>query len=478
MSLSQFIITFTTYYTNSVTTNISVYPTYSSSNIEYILTECEDLISYIENNSINNSNRTILTSKLNNLKTNISSSSLNSDIKTASSSITVTDVPTLLNNLNVVKESIQNVVDNELYEKVLPNEDTENTPNSSITIAKQNKNTYTGEVIDPESLTTQITNLKEEMKNSNTSLNSLINTLKTSISNMSTNLQTNSSTTNKSAITVVNNILGKQKSTTKTNRQNNVFSNLVNSILFDPANTVRLNRGTRRRTTASTTTTTATTTTTGIIPQLTELNTEMSNIPKPTTTSTTTTKTVSTTDYYIISTSLKNNSLCINYSYFEANNTSSTRNIVFYLSPKSLIYISMIAYKASKNLTETEKQQLCEKSGLDSSNTSQENLWCAYLICIFSFLSMCVSSQLYDTELPTPTSLSELNSYNYMLNPNYIDKVGNYSINLQTLGKRTDVSSLMKVGIPGKWSQMMYPNEIDGTSEYQSSVLLSTLSNI
>ena len=476
MSLSQFIITFTTYYTTSVTTTISVFPTYSSNNIESILTECEELISYIENNGISNSNRTTLTSKLNSLKTNINSSTLSNDIKNASSSITVSDVPTLVNNLNVVKESIQNVVDNDLYDKVLPNEDTENTPNSSITIAKQNKNTYTGEVIDPESLTTQITNLKEEMKKSNTSLTALINTLKTSISSMSTNLQTNSSTTNKSAITVVNNILGKQK-VTKTNRQNNVFSNLVNSILFDPANTVRLNRSTRRRTTGVTTTTTSTTTT-GIIPQLSELNTEMSNIPKPTTTSSTTTKTVSTTDYYIISTSLKNNSLCINYSYFEAGSSTSSKNIVFYLSPKSLIYISMLAYKASKKLTETEKQQLCEKSGLDPTNTSQENLWCAYLICIFSFLSMCVSSQLYDTDKPTPTSLSELNSYNYMLDSNYLDKVGNYSINLQTLGKRSDVSSLMKVGIPGKWSQMMFPDEIDGTTEYQSSVLVSTLSNI
>lgn len=187
-----------------------------------------------------------------------------------------------------------------------------------------------------------------------------------------------------------------------------------------------------------------------------------------------TTTVVEATDFYEVSTSVQNGFLIVTYAYYSANSTSSSFACTFSLSPQSVISLSGNAYKNVLTLPGAEKTKLCTAAGINTSSPSNSDMWASYLIWMFSYLSLGVSSQL---------GLNNVNSFpgvttgsvNYMLNNGYLEAVGNFGVTLETTTMDSDIAGLVSVAIPNLWPTLMYSIgtvALSGSqSKYQANVI-------
>lgn len=482
-SLSSFIISFTTYYNNGVTTTVSTYPTAPDMSSSDISANISNLINTLETQGITLKNNSSVKRSTNSISTELQSGNYSSDIETMAAELpnSTSSASQLIDLLKQLKEKIDSSTSTETSVE----DDTEDTKNASISSVQTNSQKFTSSVpiTSPTSKDEELSSLTSSVDTTNKSLNKLLNTLKSSVSSMNTSLQNSTkNSSSRSASSTLSSILGSSTTTTSSTvsrRNDNFFNNLVNNLLFQPTTQTR-NRNRRNKNLPPTKP--STNNTSGLLSQISKLSTDLNTIPNASVNTSTTTTTTNTSDFYSISTQVKDNSLSVMYSYFQANSNTSSHNITFYLSQKSLMWLSMNAYEAAKNLSVSEKSNLCMKSGLNGSDTSDNALWAAYLICILSFLSRCVSSQLYSEDPIAPSSISGLSSYNYMLGRQYLESVGNFGLNLQQYGKDSDESSFIELAVPGKWSDLMYSKSVSvtkpGTAHYESNSILSILNNL
>lgn len=483
-NLSSFVITFNTYYNNGVTTSISTQPEPLESSSSEVSMNITNLINTLESQGITLRNNSSIKKSTNSISTELQSGDYSTEIESIASELP--NSTSSASQLTELLKQLKELIDNSTTTETSVEEDIDDTKNSSISSVQPSTQKYTSSVPISSSSTKdeEISSLTESLDSTNKSVSKLLNTLKGSVSTMNTSLQ-KSATSSRSASSTLTSILGTNPSSTTTTttstRRDNFFNNLVQSLLYQPTSQVtNRNRRSRGNTSRTTTTTSSTSTnTSGLLSQINKLSTDLNAIPQPTVNSPTTNSDSNTSDYYRISTQISNNTLAVMYSYFPANSANSSKNITFYLSPKSLLSLSKVSHNAVKNLSVTDKSKLTMKSGLNGSDTSDSALWSSYLICILSFLSRCVASQLYNEDPIAPSTISGLSSYNYMLSRNYLESVGNFGLNLQQHGKSADEASFIVLATPGKWSDLMYANKIDipkpGTALYESNSILSVI---
>lgn len=483
-NLSSFVITFNTYYNNGVTTSISTQPVPLDSSSSEVSMNITTLINTLESQGITLRNNSSIKKSTNSIATELQSGDYSSDIESVAAELpnSTSSASQLTDLLKQLKEMLNNTTMTETSVE----EDTDDTKNSSISSVQSSTQKYTSTVpiTSSSSKDEEISSLTESLDTTNKSLSKLLTTLKGSVSTMNTSLQKSASdSSSKSASSALSSILGTNPSTTTTTttskRRDNFFNNLVQSLLYQPTSQVTSRNRRSRGNTSCPTSTSTTKNTSGLLSQINKLSTDLNSIPQPTVNSPVTNTDSNTSDYYRISTQVSNNTLAVMYSYFPANSTTSSKNITFYLSPKSLISLSNVSHNAAKNLSVTDKSKLTMKSGLGSTDTSDSALWSSYLVCILSFLSRCVASQLYNESPIAPSTISGLSSYNYMLSRNYLESVGNFGLNLQQYGKDADEASFILLATPGKWSDLMYANKMDipkpGTALYESNSILSII---
>lgn len=186
-------------------------------------------------------------------------------------------------------------------------------------------------------------------------------------------------------------------------------------------------------------------------------------IPVPTLTSSTTV-TSQPTNYYEVSTSVSNGYINVLYSYYLANTTTSAYAFTFSLSPKSLISLSYSGYSKAISLSSTAKTNIIDHSCY-SGSTDNTGIWTSYLIWLYSYLSIGVASQ-FGLNGINPFPEEEQGSVNYMLDFDYMQKVGNFSLTLQKSTLSSDSADMLDIGIPYIWPRLMY--SFDNLKKYGS----------
>lgn len=484
--MSSFVINFSTYFDASAKTIINSYnggtPLLNSNIIIKQIERIQAII--LRTGSINSKNlgtiRTIIASIIAEIEAQQYSTDvtdISSTLESSLSSITV--FSSKLENLkNAIESQLQTTV-------ILPNDDSDDSESSSISSTQQKRQTYTttSQITSGINLEEEISTISENNSEMITALSTLVTSLKTSVSdfNKTFGIIRGRFTSLTSVTSTFNRLMGTSSQSVAVTpiagvNRNNFFNNIVSSFINTGPFVPRASR-TRRNATPVVSTSTVTNVV-SIPTNITTLNASISGIKVPAvTTTTTTTTTTYQSSYQTISTKIKDGTLNVNYTYFPSDSTTSTKSFSFYLTPKSLVTLSIIAYQSGIELDSTKKTELVENAGL-TSDTSDESIWKAYLITILTFLSQAISTQIYPSDYVAP-SISSKNSYNYMLNYEYLETVGNFGMNIIKNKYPTDVAALIGVGIPNIWPDLMHkfnPNaKKPGTALFQSSAIMSVV---
>lgn len=436
------------------------------------------LIGYLKTEGINLNNFSLVNSSLttiiNNINTNLPSSSTLSEQITATQASS-SDSTSLINNLQLLLTYINtNTSTNPSF--ISPEEDTQTaSPPTYIYSLRNKKPQTTTSVTKFQSLGSKVSGMQTNANLTSSSLNTFITKVKNAVNEI-TNPNSTTSTTNPLITTTSNG-----RVTANPNFFGNLFSSFINNRPTNMSNQSRINNRRRNnRLNNSNTTQTVTsvstqqsTVTRGAIHDL-----HIFNILAPTTDPTATASTVNAVaDSYEVSTSQNGNVLMVTFSYFTAGSTTSTFACSYNLTMASLVSIANSAYNASLNLTSAEKQSICQKAGYSTSSTpSSLDLWISILICILSYLSFGVASQL-GAVITIPYSGTTTGSANYMLNQNYINNVSNISLPIYLSTKDSSTKALLSTGILGKLSDSMYYDSSDSKSSTNSYGSAQTIAN-
>jgi hypothetical protein len=433
----------------------------SGSSSDNINKAIEDLKSFLSTSGINLKNLPLVKSEVQSISGTINNSlSYSSDSKELASQLesNISSSTSLQQILTQLQTSISttSTIDSEV---VTPETDTASAPPAYISSIQTKKyNTPQTNVTSTSTIGSKVKGLSDTNTTLNTNMTTMLNKVKGAFNNLLTskgNKTTHSSTTN--ADTVLSGILGEQSSLGKSGTvQNNVFNNIVKSFVGD--GTTRQRGGGRKPISRKPTITANETTTTNTS---TKPNAELNAYQIPKATIDDANPTITTTsDYYQVTATESNGKLMVTYGYFTGSASQSTKSFTFYLNPVSLIYLSTNAYNKVSKAKSQMRTNICKSVGYTpvSGTATNQELWCCYLIWMLSYLSFGVSSQLYTSSsyVSFPTSIDGNNAFNYMLEYEYMEQVGNFGMTCQMYNMNSEQKSFVKVGIPGNWPYLMY----------------------
>lgn len=394
-----------------------------------------DLITYLSVNSVNISNYTMVSNSVKSIVSEASSSltsttELTSLITNINSSIS--DSTTLYTNLNNLLTYInQNSTETTTFTS--PESDTQTASGATTTGSLRSK-------IDGTTVTTtrfkglgkKVASIQSDAISSANVNNNAISIFKRGFSIFS----------NRSSIL-----------TTGTNNNNlaNVVSNLLNG-------NARMNRNRRQNNNSVT----------GSRSEILKSVHDFSSL-NPTTNNTVslTESTISDT-YEVFTNSPGNGLLEVTFAYFKAGSTTSSFSCKYNLTPASLFSVSESAFKKVVKLSLIEKSNILQSSGYTlTTSPSDTDVWNAYLIWVFSFISFGVASYL-GADINLPYSGSVDGSANYMLSGEYIENIGNLALPIILHSRDSHISALFSVGIANKWSDYMYNDSSTSSKSYGS----------
>lgn len=165
---------------------------------------------------------------------------------------------------------------------------------------------------------------------------------------------------------------------------------------------------------------------------------------------------------YEIESSFVNNKIQVKFTYYPTNEPKYYQ-FTYNLSTDSFYSLSQIAFSNAKNLSDTDKTTIVKNSGLvlPSGQTvpSDNDLWSAYLIWVYSYIGFGVQSQIIRTNNFSYPNDQNFNVVNYMLRYGYLESIGNFCLSIQVAhNPDTQYAQLLSIGIPKMWSSCMYPN--------------------
>lgn len=451
--LNSYVIDFYVTYTNgaAVTTVVSQPPVPTSSSITGTI---EQLITYIQTYGINVGNFTMISDSINSIQVPSSSSSndgtgynaLINQIKASMSS-----KEALIKNLQELLQKIK--ADGERMDITTPEmEVPSGTQPMVVGNLKARRTGGQSKVTKFQGSGASISTLETNMSKIYTSYGKFISVVKSAFSSSDSSSSTTTSdqistsngttTSSNSGSTTTNNILNTSGtiSGNPSAVENNIVNNIAKVLLGGRRPGTAPRQGNRRGITTTN-------------------NTSLSSFQAPvaTTVPPTTSTTAQTTDYYEVSTSIVNGLINVLYSYYPANSTTSSYAFTFTVSPKSLSSLSLFAYIKSNKLSTQQKTTIIDTYGYTGS-TDNIGMWTSYLIWLFSYLSTGVASQLgLNTIIPFPKE--ESGAVNYMMDFEYMQKVGNFGLNLQKSTMDSDDAGLLDVSIPYNWPSLMYSFE-------------------
>lgn len=473
--LSSFVIDFYVTYTNgsAVTTVVTqpVVPTKSS-----VTTTIESLIAYIQANGVNFSNYSLVSDGVNSLPYSNTSvegdetgySEMMTKIKSSMSSST-----SLITNLQALLEKVK--AEGSSIDITTPDmEEATGTTPSIVGNLKSRRSGGQSAVTNFEGLGSKVGTLEKDSSKLFTSLSKFIPTVKNAINSMNTGSSSSNSgstttngvtssgqptTSNSTNSSNVNNTSGTISGNSNAT-PNNIINNIAKSLMGgSKVPSLIPKRGTKSGSTSNS-------------GSMSSLNT----FPIPVPTSTPNTTGVSQpTDYYQISTSVSNGYINVLYSYYLANTTTSAYAFTFSLSPKSLISLSLCGYSKAISSSSTVKTNIIDHSCY-SGSTDNIGIWISYLIWLYSYLSIGVGSQL-DLNGIYSFPEEEQGSINYMLDLQYMQKVGNFSLTLQKSTLSSDKAAFLDIGIPYGWSKMMYSFDKSNKYGHQENYMAETVVN-
>lgn len=447
----------------------------TSSNITTLL---EELITFIQSYGINFQSFSLINGQIEQIMTNYKSSPKSSpDVidqfdKTKSSA---TSKEALLSNLNILITMIKG--DGETTTYTTPDMETNvGTPPAIVGNLRTKRLTGQANVEKFQGVGEKVKFLQTDVDKLNTSYVSFITKVKSSFltMNSSTNNSTMNSTVNNNSTmnSSVNNsnIATSKKTTALTTTTgktpSGVPNNFINNIAAILIGTRKLNK-----------TRYGGKTNTPVVPP------EISSFQysAPTQISKTTSSVQSTSDYYEISTSQSQQSGLINltYSYYPGGSQTSSFACTFSLLTSSLSSLSFAAFTGAVNSNNQVKNELVENSGYGGSTSPTNNdLWISYLIWLYSYLSTGVSSQLgFGNITPFPQLVN--GSVNYMIDYDYMQKVGNFGLTVQQSTMDSDDAAILGVSIPASWPSLMYSFDPDkkygGQEQYMGKSIVNTI---
>lgn len=464
--LGSFVIDFYVTCTNgsAVSTIITqpVIPTKTS-----VTTSIENLISYIQANGINFSNYSMINDGVNSLP--YSSSTTSSEEDTSGYGEIMNKIKSSLSSKESLIKNLQ-----ELLEKVKTDSDSIDitTPDmeipsgSSPSVVGNLKARRTGgksDVSKFQGLGSKFSGLQSDSSNLYTGLSKFVGAVKAAVNSLNSEVsgtgsgsaavsttsgQSSQQSSGGSSLTDVFNTSG-TVSGQSSGTPNNIINNIAKTIMGGRVPGVNSKTGRKKPNKTTTKNNTS----------ISSLNSYKAPVP---TTVPNTTGTAQTTDYYEISTSISGGYINVLYSYYPANSTTSSYAFTFSISSRSLISLSLCAYLKSTHSSQTVKTSIIDHSGYTGS-TDNLGIWCSYLIWLYSYLGTGVASQLgLNTIIAFPEE--ELGSVNYMMDFDYMQKVGNFSLSLQKSTMDSDDGALLDVSIPYVWPNMMY--SFDHTKKY------------
>lgn len=473
--LKSFIIDFYSTYTNSapVTTILTSPQLPSSSDVQSMI---QELITFLQANGITLSNYGLVTGGVNNIINVIKKiPSLSESVKIATDNVGASS-SSATSLTNALKELLAQLEESgETMTYTTPDMETETGTSSTTSgILRARRPHGQSSVTKFKGLGTKVSEIQTNSANTTANYTSFIGKVKSAVTSIvngsgsstsnSTTANTtsngNSTSNNSSSVTTSNNVFN-TSGNTSSGVPNNIINNIVRNFLSSRNFGGRIKRP-------------GTNTNNSSITDLTNFK-----APSPTSNPTQTSTVVETTDYYEISSAIQNGLISITYSYYPANSQTSSFSCTFSLLPNSLISLSLSAYETVINSSNEIKNTLCQNSGYAASTSpTNTDMWNVYLIWLYSYLATGVASQLGFGNVepfPGPTT----GSVNYMLNEDYMNKVGNFGLTIQISTMDTDVAGLTSISIPDSWSLFMYnfgKNRRGGSSDkYMAMAIVSAM---
>lgn len=424
-----------------------------------INTTIEELKTYLSTNNITLKNLPLVKSEVQSISGNINGNELySSDVQTLASQLesNISSSTNLQQMLTQLQTKIQSSTVTTGTVPVTPENDSTTSPSAYMSSIQTKKySTPQTTVTSSSTVGSKIKGLSDNQNTYNTNMTTFLTKVKSTFNNLLTNknIKDRQSGT-QNADTILSNILGEQSSSNAKpgTVQNNVFNNIVKSFVGD--GTVRQRGGGRKPIINKKNTTTTTTTT--------NPNADLNayQIPKASTIENSDSTVTSTSDYYQITSIQSNDRIMVTFLYFVGGSSQSTKSFVFYLNPGSLLFLSNNAYNEVCKLNSQMKTNICNNVGYTpaSGSPTNQDLWCCYLIWLFSYVSFGVSTQLYPSEyyISFPTNIIGGNAYNYMLGYNYMEHVGNFGMTCQMFNMNSEQQTFIKIAIPSIWPHLMY----------------------
>lgn len=472
--LKSFIIDFYSTYTNGapVTTILIAPQLPSSTDVQSMI---QELITFLQSNGITLSNYGLVSGGVNNIINAVKKlPSLSESIKTATDSVgsNSSNATSLITSLQSLLAELESEGASTTY--TTPDMETEIGASSTTTGNLRARRPHgQSSVTKFKGLGAKVSEMQTNSTTTSTNYTNFINKVKSAVTSIvngsasaSTTTSTTSSTTNNTVSTSTNSSmtttnLFNTSGTTSSGVPNNIINNIVRNFLSNR------NFGGRINKTGGTTNNTSIT--------------DLLNFkaPAPETNPTQTSTVVETTDYYEVSSAVQSGLIYVTYSYFPANSQTSSFSCTFSLLPNSLISLSLSAYESSIRSSNEIKTTLCQNAGYAASaSPTNSDMWNTYLIWLYSYLGTGVASQLGFGNIkpfPGPTT----GSVNYMLNEDYMNKVGNFGLTIQTSTMDSDDAGLTSISIPDSWSMFMYnfgKNRRGGSSDrYMAMAVVSAM---
>ncbi len=166
--------------------------------------------------------------------------------------------------------------------------------------------------------------------------------------------------------------------------------------------------------------------------------------------------------YEIQSESTNDDTMKVTFKYYPTNEPKYYE-FQFYLNNTSFFSLSERAFSNCKNLSDSDKIDLVKSAGITQNTSttvpSNDYLWHAYLIWVYSYLSFGLQSQMLKNNGFSYPNNSEYDSLNYMLRYGYLETIGNFCTQIQvSYARDVQYAQLLSVSIPRKWVNCMYPN--------------------
>ena len=477
--LKSFVIDFYSTYSNGTpVTNVITAPQLPSSND--IQAMVQELITFLQTNGITLANYGLVSGALSNIINAVKKiPTISDNIKSTIDSFlnNSTNSSSLISSLQSLLTELEAKGINITY--VTPNMETGTGISSSLVGNLRSRRPHgQSSIVKFKGLGTIVSEMQANNINMSTNYTNFINKVKSAVNYLANSSKT---TTTAATTTATTNTTGTTSTTTTTNnaatinplnifntagpsttgQPNNIINNIVKNIVGNYTFGGRVKPNANNLTNTSIT--------------------DLSNFkaPSPTTNPTETSTVVESTDYYEVSSAIQGELIVVTYSYFPANSQTSSFSCTFSLLPSSLISLSLSAYSSSTNCANEIKTTLCQNAGYATSATpTNTDMWTTYLIWLFSYLGTGVASQLgFGNIVPFPGPTT--GAVNYMLNENYLDKVGNFGLTIQTSTMNSDAAGLTSISIPDSWSVFMYnfgKNRKGGsTNKYMATSIASTI---